>query len=85
MLSIRSNTHNNLLSTFLFSQHTTPLSDTKGDPFFQPFYFHWFGDTNKVVEDGTVETVSEDSTVTSEFNAERIFLNPDYWDYDPEY
>eukprot|EP00985_Skeletonema_marinoi_P001268 scaffold514_cov121-Skeletonema_marinoi.AAC.7 len=49
----------------------------------------WFDIDNEEVAsdvtDGTVEVVSEDGTVTSEFNADRIFLDEDYWDYKPEY
>ncbi|KAK1745366.1 hypothetical protein QTG54_003290 [Skeletonema marinoi] len=60
-------------------------SDVTGDPFFQPFLLHFFGDIDEVIVDGTVEVVSEDGTVTSEFNADRIFLDEDYWDYKPEY
>ena len=60
-------------------------SDVTGDEFFQPFLLHFFGDIDEVIEDGTVDVVSEDGTVTSEFNADRIFLDEDYWDYQPEY
>lgn len=44
-----------------------------------------FGDIDKVIEDGTEEVVGEDGTPVMEFNAERIFLDPPYWDYEPEY
>ncbi len=57
-----------------------------GDEFFEAFLLHFFGDIEKVIEDGTVDVVDEDGTVTgSEFNADRIFLDEDYWDYQPEY
>ena len=60
-------------------------SDVTGDSFFQPYFLHWFGDIDAVIEDGTEDVVSEDGTVTQEFNAANIFLDEDYWDYQPEY
>ena len=59
--------------------------DVTNDPFYQPFFLSPFGDINKVIEDGTEEVVGEDGTVMMEFNADRIFLDEDYWDYQPEY
>jgi len=61
-------------------------SDVTGNEFFEAFLLHFFGDIDKVIEDGTVDVVDEDGTVIgSEFNADRIFLDEDYWDYQPEY
>lgn len=59
--------------------------DVTNDPFFQPFFLSPFGDIDKVIEDGTEEIVGEDGSVTSNFNADRIFNDPEYWDYKPEY
>ena len=46
---------------------------------------HWFSNITEVIEDGTVDIVDEDGNVTgSEFNADRIFPDPEYWEYEPE-
>jgi hypothetical protein len=47
-------------------------SDSTGDAFFTQVLLHHFDDINQVIEDGTVD---------NEFNADRIFLDEDYWVY----
>mmetsp|Transcript_1271 Transcript_1271/g.2677 ORF Transcript_1271/g.2677 Transcript_1271/m.2677 type:complete len:357 (-) Transcript_1271:215-1285(-) len=43
------------------------------NPFFQQVLLHHFDDIQVIIDDGTVD---------NEFNADRIFLDPDYWETD---
>ncbi|KAL7534158.1 hypothetical protein ACHAXR_005684 [Thalassiosira sp. AJA248-18] len=47
-------------------------SDSTGDTFFTQLLLHHFDDINQVIQDGTED---------NEFNADRIFLDEDYWVY----
>lgn len=47
-------------------------SDSTGDALFTQVLLHHFDDINDVIADGTVD---------NEFNADRIFLDEDYWMY----
>lgn len=49
------------------------VSDVTGDPVFEQILLHHFDDLNVIIEAGTVD---------NEFNADRIFLDPEYWDSD---
>jgi len=51
--------------------------DSSGSELFTQVLLHHFDDLEKVIEDGTVETPGEGS----EFNADRIFLDENYWVY----
>ena len=46
--------------------------DSTGDQFFTQVLLHHFDDINQVIVDGTVD---------NEFNADRIFLDEEYWVY----
>lgn len=52
--------------------------DVTNDPVFNQILLHHFDDIQQIIEDGTV--VEEDGS--SNFNADRIFLDPEYWDTD---
>lgn len=52
--------------------------DVTNDPVFNQILLHHFDDIEQIIEDGTV--VEEDGS--SNFNADRIFLDPEYWDTD---
>ena len=51
--------------------------DSTGDEFFTQVLLHHFDDINEVIEDGTVDLPGGGS----EFNADRIFLDEEYWVY----
>jgi hypothetical protein len=53
-------------------------TDVTGDPFFEQILLHHFDDVGQIIADGTV--VEEDGS--SNFLADRIFLDPEYWDTD---
>jgi hypothetical protein len=53
-------------------------TDVTGDPFFEQILLHHFDDIGQIIQDGTV--VDEDGK--SNFVADRIFLDPEYWDTD---
>lgn len=48
-------------------------SDVTGDPLFNEILLHHFDDIQQIINDGTVN---------GEFNADNIFLDPEYWDTD---
>lgn len=47
--------------------------DVTGDPVFEQILMHHFDDVQVIIDAGTVD---------GEFNADRIFLDPEYWDTD---
>ncbi|KAL7480808.1 hypothetical protein ACHAW6_006469 [Cyclotella cf. meneghiniana] len=47
--------------------------DVTNDPVYTQILLHHFDDIDVIIEDGTVD---------NEFNADRIFLDPEYWDTD---
>ena len=47
-------------------------NDSTGDELLTQVLLHHFDDIDEVIADGTLD---------NEFNADRIFLNEDYWEY----